>query len=146
MKKPPAKSTIEVQGVVVSIVSQRAEDFISLTDIARFKDAYTTDDLIRNWLRNRNTIEFLGIWERLNNPGFNPVEFDGFRMQAGLNSFAITPKQWIERTGAIGITCSTSPSSARPRSNGATPIPNWKATSATTPPSSNSSSSPTPRP
>lgn len=103
MKKPPAKSTIEVQGIVVSIVSQRAEDYICLTDIARFKDAYTTDDLIRNWLRNRNTIEFLGIWERLHNPGFNPVEFDGSRMQAGLNSFAITPKQWIERTGAIGI-------------------------------------------
>lgn len=54
-------------------------------------------------VRHRNTIEFLGIWERLHNPGFNPVEFDGFRMQAGLNSFAITPKQWIERTGAVGI-------------------------------------------
>jgi hypothetical protein len=62
-----------------------------------------TDDLIRNWLRNRNTIEFLGIWEQLNNPGFNPVEFDGFKKQAGLNSFTLTPKQWIEKTGAIGI-------------------------------------------
>ena len=58
---------------------------------------------IRNWLRNRNTIEFLGIWERLNNPDFKPVEFDGFRKQAGLNSFTLTPKQWIENTGAIGI-------------------------------------------
>ncbi len=103
MKKQPAKSTIEVQGVVVSIVSERKDDYICLTDIARFKDTYASDDLIRNWLRNRNTIEFLGIWERLNNPGFNPVEFDGFRMQAGLNSFALTPKQWIERTGAVGI-------------------------------------------
>lgn len=99
MKKPPAKSTIEVQGVVVSIVSQRAEDFISLTDIARFKDAYTTDDLIRNWLRNRNTIEFLGIWERLNNPGFNPVEFDGIRMQAGLNSYKATRSFCAKRSG-----------------------------------------------
>jgi hypothetical protein len=62
-----------------------------------------TDDLIRNWLRNRNTIEFLGIWEHLNNPGFKPVEFDGFRKLAGLNSFTLTPKQWIEKTGAIGI-------------------------------------------
>jgi hypothetical protein len=64
---------------------------------------FLADDLIRNWLRNRNTVEFLGIWERLNNPGFNPVEFDGIRMQAGLNSFTLTPKQWIERTGALGI-------------------------------------------
>src|SRR5438067_13927963 len=60
-------------------------------------------DLIRNWLRNRNTVEFLGLWERLNNPGFNPVEFDGIRMQTGLNSFSLTPKQWIEKTAAIGI-------------------------------------------
>jgi hypothetical protein len=54
-------------------------------------------------LRNRNTVEFLGVWERLNNPGFKPVEFDGIRMEAGLNSFALTPKQWIEKTGAVGI-------------------------------------------
>src|SRR5438270_4838725 len=60
-------------------------------------------DLISNWLRNRNTVEFLGLWERLNNPGFNPVEFDGIRMQTGLNSFSLTPKQWIEKTAAIGI-------------------------------------------
>ena len=58
---------------------------------------------MRNWLRNRNTIEFLGIWEQLNNPDFKPVEFDGIRMQTGLNSFTLTPKQWIEKTGAIGI-------------------------------------------
>ena len=59
--------------------------------------------MIRNWLRNRNTVEFLGVWERLNNPDFKPVEFDGIRMQAGLNSFTLTPKQWIEKTAAIGI-------------------------------------------
>jgi hypothetical protein len=58
---------------------------------------------VRGWLRNRNTVEFLGVWERLNNPGFKPVEFDGIRMEAGLNSFALTPKQWIEKTGAVGI-------------------------------------------
>lgn len=66
-------------------------------------DRQCTNDLIRNWLRNRNTVEFLGIWEHLNNPGFKPVEFDGFRKLAGLNSFTLTPKQWIEKTGAIGI-------------------------------------------
>ena len=61
------------------------------------------DDLIRNWLRNRNTLEFLGIWEQLNNQDFNPVEFDGIKNQAGLNSFTLTPKQWIEKTSAIGL-------------------------------------------
>ncbi|MGG2398768.1 KilA-N domain-containing protein [Pseudomonas sp. SH1-B] len=78
-------------------------EYISITDIARYKNADRTDDLIRNWLRNRNTIEFLGIWEQLNNPDFKPVEFDGFKKQAGLNSFTLTPKQWIEQTGAIGL-------------------------------------------
>ena len=81
----------------------RQDDFISLTDIARYKKTDRTDDLIRNWLRNRNTIEYLGIWEQLNNANFKPVEFDGFKKEAGLNSFTLTPKQWIETTGAIGI-------------------------------------------
>ncbi len=94
---------ISVLSREITVQSQNDADYISLTDIARYKDAERTDDLIRNWLRNRNTIEFLGIWEQLNNPNFNPVEFDGFRMQAGLNSFTLTPKQWIERTAAIGI-------------------------------------------
>jgi len=79
------------------------EDYISLTDIARHKNQDRSDDLVRNWLRNRNTVEFLGIWESLNNPDFNSVEFDGFRIQAGLNSFTLTPKQWIQKTCAIGI-------------------------------------------
>lgn len=87
----------------ITVQTRNEADYICLTDIARYKDAQRTDDLIRNWLRNRNTIEFLGIWEQLNNPGFNPVEFDGFRKQAGLNSFTLTPRQWIETTGAIGI-------------------------------------------
>lgn len=97
------KSTITVKGAVVSILSRDTGDFISLTDIAKFKNADHSDDVIRNWLRNRNTIEFLGVWERLNNPGFKPVEFDGIRIQTGLNSFTLTPKQWIEKTGAIGV-------------------------------------------
>jgi len=96
-------SKIKVLERDVSIASIKDEDYISLTDIARYKNAEHTDDLIRNWLRNRNTLEFLGIWERLNNPGFNPVEFDGIKKQAGLNSFTLTPKQWIEATAAIGI-------------------------------------------
>ncbi|MBF0480553.1 MAG: KilA-N domain-containing protein [Desulfovibrionaceae bacterium] len=95
--------TLEVMERRISFYRHRDEDFISLTDIARHKQAEHTDDLIRNWLRNRNTLEFLGVWEHLYNPDFNPVEFDGFKKQAGLNSFTLTPKQWIERTGAIGI-------------------------------------------
>jgi len=82
---------------------QNDEDYICITDIARYKNADNMDDLIRSWIRNRNTIEFLGIWEQLNNPDFNPVEFDGFRKQAGLNSFTLTPKQWIEKTHARWI-------------------------------------------
>jgi hypothetical protein len=98
-----SKAIIEVKGTAVTVLTRKKDDFISLTDIARHKNAEHTDDLIRNWLRNRNTIEFLGVWERLNNPNFNPVEFDGIRVQAGLNSFTLTPKQWIEKTGAVGI-------------------------------------------
>ena len=77
-------------------------EYICITDIARHKNAERTDDLFRNGLCNRNTIEFLGIREQLNNPDFKPVEFDGFKKQAGLNSFTLTPKQWVEQTAAIG--------------------------------------------
>lgn len=94
---------IKVKGKEIAIVQIRKEDYISITDIAKYKNPKHTDDLIRNWIRNRNTIEFLGLWETLNNPDFNPVEFDGFRKQAGLNSFSLTPKQWIEKTKAIGV-------------------------------------------
>jgi hypothetical protein len=95
--------TIAVKGSSVSVLSKEQQDYISLTDIARYKDAERTDYLISNWLRNRNTIEFLGIWEQLNNPGFNPIEFDGIRKQAGLNSFILTAKRWIDATGALGL-------------------------------------------
>jgi hypothetical protein len=97
------RSTIEVKGSAVAVLSQNQQDFICLTDIARYKDAERTDYLISNWLRNRNTIEFLGIWEQLNNPFFNPIEFDGIKKQAGLNSFILTAKRWIDTTGAIGL-------------------------------------------
>lgn len=94
---------IKVLETEISFYTQQQEDYICITDIARYKNAEGTDDLIRNWLRNRNTIEFLGIWEQLHNPGFKPVEFDGFRRLAGLNSFTLSPKQWVEKTGAIGL-------------------------------------------
>jgi len=94
---------IKVLEEEISLYSQKETDYICITDIARYKHSDRTDDLIRNWLRNRNTIEFLGIWEQLNNPDFKPVEFDGFKKQAGLNSFTLTPKQWIEKTNAIGL-------------------------------------------
>jgi len=98
-----AKKTIAVKGNPVTVISQNEADYISLTDIARYRDAERTDYIIQNWMRNRNTIEFLGIWESLNNPGFKPIEFDGFKKQAGLNSFTLTAKQWVEKTGAIGL-------------------------------------------
>jgi hypothetical protein len=94
---------IEVLSREVRLAGVNEQDYLCLTDIARYKDPERTDYLIFNWLRNRNTIEFLGLWEQINNPGFNPIEFDGIKKQAGLNSFILTAKQWIERTGAIGI-------------------------------------------
>ena len=87
----------------IALYTKNEADYICITDIARYKNTDNSDDLIRNWLRNRNTIEFLGIWEHLYNPDFKPVEFDGFKKQAGLNSFTLTPKQWIDKTNAIGI-------------------------------------------
>ena len=101
MKKKSAEAKIEVQGAAISIIHRDNDDFISLTDIARYKNPDRSDDLVRNWLRNRNTLEFLGIWEQLHNPCFNSVEFDGIKIQAGLNSFTLTPKQWIKKTSAI---------------------------------------------
>jgi hypothetical protein len=92
MKK--AKNTsIEVQGTAISVISQEDADYICLTDIARYRNPENTDDIIRNWLRNRNTVEFLGIWEQLNNPNFKPVEFDGFRMQAELWDSKLKPEE-----------------------------------------------------
>ena len=81
---------INVLDRIITVSSYNEADYICITDIAKYKNSATTDDLIRNWLRNRNTIEFLGIWEQLNNPGFNPVEFDGIRIQAGQRLHADT--------------------------------------------------------
>ena len=97
------RTAIEVQGVGITVLTYKEEDYISLTDIARHREPDRTDHLIQNWMRNRNTIEFLGVWERLNNPNFKPLEFEGFKNKAGLNSFVLTPKQWIDATKSIGI-------------------------------------------
>ena len=94
------KSRIEVENKLISIVKQDEQDYISLTDMVRGEEGF---DHIRNWMRNRNTVEFIGLWETLNNPNFKPVEFDTFRKQAGLNSFNLTPKKWIKATNAIGL-------------------------------------------
>jgi hypothetical protein len=97
------KAKIEAQGIEISVRTTVGEaDYISITDIAKYK----SDDpnaVIQNWLRNRETLEFLVLWEELNNPGFKPLEFEGFRKEAGRNAFTMSPKKWIESTGAIGI-------------------------------------------
>ena len=101
------KSKIEVKGTEISIYTAEAEDFISLTDIARFRDSERSDYILQNWMRNRSTIEFMGLWEQFHNPGFNSIEFDGIKNMAGSNSFSLTPKRWIETTNAKGIVAKT---------------------------------------
>ena len=97
------KDTIHANGIDIGIYTQDFEnEFISLTDIARYKSDDPTA-VIQNWMRNRDVIEFLGLWERLHNPDFKPLEFEGFRKQAGANAFTMSPKKWIEATEAIGI-------------------------------------------
>ena len=86
-----------------SILKIGKEDFISLTDIALNKNAEEPKDVVKNWMRSRTTIEFLGLWEQLNNPDFKGVEFDPFLFEAGSNSFTLSPTKWIETTNARGI-------------------------------------------
>lgn len=93
---------LSVKGIDVKYQSLHENDYICITDIAKYKTS-EPDTVIANWMRSRNTIEFLGIWETLNNPNFNPVEFEGFRKQAGLHAFILSPKKWVEATNAIGI-------------------------------------------
>ena len=97
------KETIHANGIDIGIYTQDFEnEFISLTDIARYKSDDPTA-VIQNWMRNRDVIEFLGLWERLHNPDFKPLEFEGFKKQAGANAFTMSPKKWIDATDAIGI-------------------------------------------
>jgi hypothetical protein len=93
---------INVKGTEITIISFDERDYISLTDIAKVKNP-DANAVIANWMRNRNTIEYLGIWEYLYNPHFKPLEFEGFKNEAGANAFTLSPQKWIESTNAIGI-------------------------------------------
>ncbi|CAM3216626.1 KilA-N domain-containing protein [Streptobacillus ratti] len=98
------KGTIEAQGFSIQIYTEDFKnDYISLTDIAKYRNSDDPRFVIQNWMRNRNTLEFIGLWEALNNENFNRVQFDTFRNEAGLNRFTMTPQKWIESTNAIGI-------------------------------------------
>jgi hypothetical protein len=99
--------TIIVKGTEVILFQQNEQDYISLTDIARYRDADRSDYILQNWMRNRSTIEFIGLWEQFNNADFNSIEFDGIKNMAGSNSFSLTPKRWIEATNAKGIISKT---------------------------------------
>ena len=94
---------IIVKGIEIVTYKKNESDYISLTDIAKYKDKERTNYIIQNWMRNRSTIEFLGLWEKINNPHFKGVEFDAFKNEAGSNSFSLTPKRWAESTEAVGI-------------------------------------------
>lgn len=97
-------NTIEVQNISVNIVSVNDNDYICISDFAKYKTGRSkSDDIIRNWLRNRITLEFLGTWESIYNPNFNSVEFDGFIKSAGLHTFTLSVAEWCEKTNAIGI-------------------------------------------
>ena len=98
---------INVKGTKILVFNNRDDEYISLTDIARFRDTERSDYILQNWMRNRSTIEFIGLWELFNNPDFNSIEFDGIKNLSGSNSFALTPKRWIDSTGAIGIVSKT---------------------------------------
>ena len=93
----PKKSTIDVRGTDITVLATVAGDFISLTDMLKAKDG---DFFISDWLRNRNTVEFLGIWEAVHNPHFNSGEFATIKSQVGLNSYKLSVKEWVEKTGA----------------------------------------------
>ena len=98
-------SKINANGVEISVIGDTTQDdaFISLTDIAKYRSKENAFIIIANWMRNRSTIEYLGLWEQLHNPNFKPIEFDRFKNEAGGNGFALTPQQWIKATNAIGI-------------------------------------------
>ena len=103
MKTKVTKGQLLVQNTVVSFTRIQQGDFISLSDIAKVKNPDEPKDVVKNWLRSRSTLDFLGLWEHINNPNFKGVEFDSFKSQAGTNSFTLSPSKWIEATGAIGI-------------------------------------------
>ena len=98
------KDTINAKGFTIQVYTEDfRNDYVSLTDIARYKNKEEPKDVVKNWLRVKNTIEFLGLWESINNPDFKGVEFDSFKNEAGSNAFTLSPKRWVESTNAIGI-------------------------------------------
>lgn len=105
MANKKVESVIHADGVDIAVVTTvgKEEDYISLTDMARHKNPIAPKDVVKNWLRLRSTIDFLGLWEELNNPNFKGVEFDSFKSRAGENAFTLSPQQWVKATNAIGI-------------------------------------------
>jgi hypothetical protein len=97
------RTSIEVQGTSIAILNRDNQDYISLTDIARHRNTQEPFSVINNWMRSRSTIEFLGLWEKLSNPSFKPIEFERFKAEAGSNYFVLSPQRWIKVTEAIGI-------------------------------------------
>ncbi len=97
------KSIIDVKGIEVSFLQTRLEDYVCITDIAKYKNPEAPRDIIKNWMRAKNTIELLGLWEKLHNPDFKQVEFDLFRNESGYNHFVLSPQKWIKSTNAIGL-------------------------------------------
>ena len=105
MANKKVQSVIHANGVDIAVVTSigNEDDYISLTDIAKYRDKDNPRYIIQNWMRSRNTIDFLGLWEELNNPNFNRVEFDAVKSEAGTNAFVMTPQKWVTATGAVGI-------------------------------------------
>ncbi len=98
------KSVINAKGMEIAVISKgKADDYISLTDIAKYKNKDDAFIVINNWMRLRDTIEFLGLWETLSNPDFKPIEFDRFKNESGYNAFTLSPQKWIKATNAMGI-------------------------------------------
>lgn len=98
------KDKINADGIQISVISDGSDnDFISITDIARYRTSESPGYVIQNWMRNRNTVSFLGLWEHLHNPDFNYLEFEAIEKESGYNSFVLTPKRWIQETNAKGI-------------------------------------------
>jgi hypothetical protein len=98
---------IQIENLEIAVYTKKQNDFISLTDMARFKNAETTGLVISHWLSTRYTVEFMGLWEQINNPDFNVTEFSNIKNESGSNGFVLSAKQWIEKTNAIGIISKT---------------------------------------
>lgn len=98
-----SKTKLSVNDIEIVFFKQNDDEYISITDMAKYRDSERTNYIIQNWMRTRSTVEFLGLWEQLHNANFKRIEFDAFRIESGSNSFTLTPKRWIESTNAIGI-------------------------------------------